>query len=130
MNSERMPGNTAIISVECQKLDDLQEMSHSRKCSFIKIDVEGHEHAVIDGAIQFIRKHQPIVVYEYGCQPNVFEPRTIEQMNELGYVSYDCKTLKLARAQFPCPEPTDLVAIPKARVNEFEMLASLLRRNF
>lgn len=126
MNDERMPGRTEIVSVPCQALNVLcRDLSHA-KCSFIKIDVEGHEHAVIDGASELIQKHKPIVIYEYGHEPGKFEARTIEQMNQLGYISYDCQTLKIVHPGFISLNPTDLVAIPLERIQEFEELTFLL----
>jgi len=100
----------------------------AEKCSFIKIDVEGHEHAVIDGAKELIQKHRPIIIYEYGYEPGKFEARTIEQLNNFGYVSFDCNTLVPVYPRYiPLNSVTDLVAIPRERVQAFEALIRLLK---
>lgn len=38
------------------------------RCDFIKIDVEGHEGAVLEGSREFIRRHRPTVLFEFAPQ--------------------------------------------------------------
>lgn len=125
MNEERMPGKTCLIEVPTQQLDDLINNHSISECSLIKIDVEGHEHAVISGSSKLLELYKPIVIFEYGYIPKKFEPNTIEQFENLGYSVYDCKTL-----QQVCPkywaDATDLVAVPKGKILEFEELASII----
>ena len=45
-------------------LDTFAEGLTDRAVSFMKIDVEGHEHAVISGGRQFLAKHRPIFTIE------------------------------------------------------------------
>lgn len=45
-------------------LDDFARSLGDRIVSFMKIDVEGHEHAVIAGGRQFLAKHRPIFTVE------------------------------------------------------------------
>ena len=47
--------------VNVKKLDNLQ---FENPISFIKIDVEGHEMEVIEGAIETITKNKPILLVE------------------------------------------------------------------
>ncbi len=60
------PGNplhaseAASTHVEMKRLDDF-EISD---CSFIKIDVEGHEEAVLDGAAALIAAQRPVLMVE------------------------------------------------------------------
>ncbi len=75
--------NFKVIS---KKLDDF---SFSNKISFIKIDVEGHELAVIKGAENTIRKNKPILLVEIEerhSQKKVSD--TLNYINSLGYYSY------------------------------------------
>jgi FkbM family methyltransferase len=48
------------VEVTCEKLDDV----YSGVTSFIKIDVEGHELQVLEGAKETIKKHMPIILIE------------------------------------------------------------------
>jgi len=127
MGIERMPGKTENIFVQTRKLDDHLNSIVPGSCGLIKIDVEGHEHAVIDGAANLILRDSPIVIYEYGFVKGSFEPRTIVKMEQLGYVSYDCKTLDQVSDGYIVSGYTDLIAIPKTRQAEFEQLVLLLK---
>tara|TARA_Y100000992_G_C21240471_1_gene480452 strand:- start:635 stop:1390 length:756 start_codon:yes stop_codon:yes gene_type:complete len=82
------------FKINSKKIDDLK---FDNLISFIKIDVEGHEEQVIDGAIQTIKKHKPIMlveIVEKYTGKNV--SKTINFINSLGYKSYyfDNKALK------------------------------------
>ncbi len=57
--SANYPGYQAI-EVPTERLDDV----YKGHAGFIKIDVEGHEQAVLDGAIETIRRCQPRVLVE------------------------------------------------------------------
>jgi FkbM family methyltransferase len=48
------------LEVTCEKLDDV----YSGVTSFIKIDVEGHELQVLEGARETIKKHMPTILIE------------------------------------------------------------------
>jgi FkbM family methyltransferase len=48
------------LEVTCEKLDDV----YSGVTSFIKIDVEGHELQVLEGAKETIKKHMPTILIE------------------------------------------------------------------
>lgn len=52
------------IKVQLARLDDCGK--EFPKTSLIKIDVEGAELMVLQGAEDFIRKHQPVIVFEFG----------------------------------------------------------------
>jgi FkbM family methyltransferase len=53
-------GAIASVEVEMKRLDDLAIAN----CSFIKIDVEGHEEAVLDGAASLIATQRPVLMIE------------------------------------------------------------------
>ncbi|NGX63585.1 MAG: hypothetical protein KR126chlam6_00997 [Candidatus Anoxychlamydiales bacterium] len=82
-----MPGDTAIVDVQTEKLDYLLEDNNFSSVRFIKIDVEGHEHAVMRDARQLLLTQRPLVIFEHGFQKGCWEPDTIRQMEEL---DYDC----------------------------------------
>ena len=54
-------GETNInkISVEVKKLDDLKDILKNQIIDFIKIDTEGYEFEVLDGAKHLLKEHQP-----------------------------------------------------------------------
>ena len=59
-----LEGRTEEIRVPCVSLDSYCA-AHDITPSFIKIDVEGHEPAVIEGARQIISRHRPVLVFEF-----------------------------------------------------------------
>ncbi len=126
MNEKRMPGETDIVCVPCRKLDDHVDEVSFGKCSLIKIDVEGHEEAVIRGAGELLKRDRPVVIFEYGMIPGEWEPHTIELFQEKDYLVYDGKTL-LRVVPGHSDTLTDLIAIPREGQEEFEALISLLR---
>ena len=76
---------------------ELDELKFDNLISFIKIDVEGHEEQVIQGAKKTISKHKPIMLVEIEerfTKKKVLE--TINFINKLGYEShyFDNKSLK------------------------------------
>jgi FkbM family methyltransferase len=58
------------IKVELKKLDET--IPPNLKIDFIKIDVEGAELGVLQGATQLLKKHHPIVVFEFGLGASDF----------------------------------------------------------
>ena len=74
------------FDVNVKKLDNLQ---FENPISFIKIDVEGHEIEVIEGAIETINKNKPILLIEIEekhSKKKVID--AIKFINALGYKSY------------------------------------------
>jgi FkbM family methyltransferase len=47
-----------------ETLDDWSEASSQEPIELVKIDVEGHEHAVIEGGRRTISRHRPIIIVE------------------------------------------------------------------
>ena len=58
------------IKVELKKLDET--IPPNLRIDFIKIDVEGAELGVLQGAVQLLKKHKPIVVFEFGLGASDF----------------------------------------------------------
>lgn len=54
-------GDVQLVKVPVRKIDDYD---YEDKVSFIKIDVEGHEEAVIKGAFNIIRRDHPFLLIE------------------------------------------------------------------
>ncbi|MBP9841526.1 MAG: FkbM family methyltransferase [Simkaniaceae bacterium] len=115
-NEERMPGNTSIVTVLTEKVDDILENQKLPPVRFIKIDTEGHEHAVIRGARNVLLMQRPLVIFEYGYQKGHWEPDTIRQIEEIGYICYDCNTDRRVHPDYGNEAVpyllTDILAIP------------------
>jgi len=81
------------INVTKNKLDDnLKDIN----IGFIKIDVEGHEKEVVEGAKNLIKKYKPVLLIEIEEKHNkkpVLE--TINFINSLGYSAFFCKNGQL-----------------------------------
>ena len=75
LNERALHGATRIV-VPKQRLDDLGLTD----VSFIKVDVEGHEEAVLHGAEQLLRSQQPSVLVELEERHN---PGCIERVKSL-----------------------------------------------
>ena len=74
------------FDVNVKKLDNLQ---FENPISFIKIDVEGHEIEVIEGAIETINKNKPILLVEIEERHSKQKVNdAIKFINALGYKSY------------------------------------------
>jgi FkbM family methyltransferase len=57
-------GPLEAITVRCERLDDALPGGVSPE--LIKIDVEGAEEQVLSGAMETLRRHRPVVVFEHG----------------------------------------------------------------
>lgn len=83
--------------VKMIKIDDL----NLEGCDFIKIDVEGFEYGVLLGALETIKKHKPVIFYEYADKfmtpemctiagieyKDIYNPQDL--LIQLGYNNFD-----------------------------------------
>ncbi len=53
-----------IFSVECKRLDDIEEIQNTKKISAIKIDVENFEYFVLKGGEKIIAGNKPLIYIE------------------------------------------------------------------
>jgi FkbM family methyltransferase len=85
------PGNSldsqefVTVEIETRQLDDY----NFDDCGFIKIDVEGHEDAVLDGAEKLIQKSHPVLMIELdeGLNPGAIR-RIATRLSQRSYNAY------------------------------------------
>ena len=78
------------------KMNRLDNIPIDNDIGFIKIDVEGHELEVINGAIQTIQKNRPILLIEIERRHSKRSvEETIEHINKLGYNCFFVNNQKL-----------------------------------
>ncbi len=93
---------TEIVPVRVVRLDDFCK-KRSIVPTVLKIDVEGSEQLVLEGAAEIIEKYHPFLLFEYS-QENADQfgltmSKTIEMIEAWGYV-------------WSNPEQTDILAVP------------------
>jgi len=75
------------IEIEVKTLDNYVKENIDGEIAFMKIDVEGHEKKVLNGAIETLRKHRPTVLME--CTHDEAEEGYIfNKFLELGYKGF------------------------------------------
>ena len=84
--SEGRLSTSGDIQVETRTIDSLVADGSCPAPNVIKIDVEGHEHEVLMGAMNTLRKHKPIVLCDY----NDDQTHALVT-NILGPLSYDVR---------------------------------------
>jgi FkbM family methyltransferase len=83
--SNRFAGETVTVNVRTRRLDDYDYSD----CGFIKIDTEGHEQAVLEGAVTLLRTHRPVLMIELDENLNPGTIGRVRRMLErLGYEGY------------------------------------------
>lgn len=86
-------GKKPIVATEdvlTIRLDDFTRLFKLERIDFIKIDVEGNEDEVIEGAIETIQQYKPIVLAEICDEKNSASnpEKTMHRIIELGYIAY------------------------------------------
>ena len=83
--------NVVTVDVETRRLDDFSVSN----CSFIKIDVEGHEQAVLDGAAALIAAQRPALMVELNED---FNPGVVQRL-AARYAALNCRGLFLSQGK-------------------------------
>ena len=84
LSSIKVQGEHKSISIEAKRLDEYNFLD----VDFIKIDVEGHEHEVIKGARETIKKFKPTMVIEMEEKHNQIPIE--EQISSVEKMGYQC----------------------------------------
>jgi FkbM family methyltransferase len=108
------------ISVPCNTVDGFLA-KHSVlpvPISAVKIDVEGHENAVLRGMLGLLGTHRPkLVMFEYLRRTNLAE--TLELFSRVGYRVIELKAGEPAWATLKVSPLQDLFACPAELASEF-----------
>lgn len=77
--------NCESFLIDVKRLDGIGELSN-KEIALIKIDVEGHELAVLQGSEFLIRANRPIILFEQsGIEINHGSSHAIDYLKNLGY---------------------------------------------
>ena len=87
LSSIKVQGEHKSITIEAKRLDEYNFLD----VDFIKIDVEGHEHEVIEGARETIKKFKPTMVIEMEEKHNQIPIE--EQISSVEKMGYQCCVL-------------------------------------
>jgi FkbM family methyltransferase len=113
-----IPGRRSI-HVETVTIDD-----YCKQCNLapkaIKMDVEGAEYQVLQGAGRLLKESAPVIVLEYGAyRPEAEDP--VEYLRSHGYALFDINmyrqvTRSFYLSHFATPPQGNVLAIPKDRL--------------
>lgn len=81
--------NGYSVDVTCTTLDNL--LNQINECTFIKLDVEGHELPVIRGGKQVLKNFYPCLLIEMNTPPsrdNTDSFKILEELNEMDYICF------------------------------------------
>jgi FkbM family methyltransferase len=73
------------LQVPLRSLDTLARERRFERLDLIKIDVEGYERRVLDGAAALLRRHRPALVIETGHEGEGDRDSIYRQLHRLGY---------------------------------------------
>ena len=103
-------------------LDDYCREHGIAKVDFIKVDTEGHDFKVLQGAAGILKESRPVVIFEIGQYFLVEQKITFDEIfnffMNLNYTLVDLKTdlpvtLENYKSIIPLQATTDLVGVPK-----------------
>ncbi|MBL7825831.1 MAG: FkbM family methyltransferase [Saprospiraceae bacterium] len=78
---DRANEQDTLITVQTERLDDLLPMD--ARVDLIKIDVEGGERLVMEGAVEILRRWKPVVIFEHGLGASDMYGSTPELLYDL-----------------------------------------------
>lgn len=80
------------IKVTTQKLDAfLQDINYKYPIHLMKVDVEGAEMMVFKGAVETIRKHKPIIIFEFGLGASDYYNTTPDELYNMVHNTFNMK---------------------------------------
>lgn len=106
--------NTRQVTVKTERLDTLIERERLSLPDLIKIDVEGAEGDLLDGAIKVLREVRPMLLIELHATNNAIA----ERLEALNYVS---RVLGSDNSILNAPAHASVAAVPRERASLLEM---------
>ncbi len=113
------------VEVETLSLDSLHKTYDLQDCKLIKLDVEGNEPQVLEGASTLFREVSPWVIFEYIQKENK-KHSSLTILENRGYVVFDLKTCRKIENPYQT-DLTDLLAVPKKEEEKAEKLVQAIR---
>jgi FkbM family methyltransferase len=105
-------------SISIKKLDDIINSKGLQKVNAIKIDVEGFEYKVLQGAISTLTRMRPVMMIEVNDrnlkQQNSSRQELFSFLKDLNYKAFDAETMKEIdlTGDYPLPH-FDILCFPK-----------------
>jgi FkbM family methyltransferase len=105
------------VSVEVELLDDVVREKNLTRVDLIKMDVEGHEWRVLQGARKTLERFKPVLVFEFSQRQwnNAgFSPEQVEEfLSDLGYDLFVMRKEYTMRIHHGVAAHGDLLALPR-----------------
>jgi FkbM family methyltransferase len=79
------PAGYEAVRVTLRSLDSVAAERGLSRLDLIKIDVEGHERHVLDGAAAILQRHRPVLVIETGHESSTDRKAICDLLGGLGY---------------------------------------------
>lgn len=105
------------ISVRTRSVDSVLDEAGKPPVDFVKIDVEGSEHRVLNGMVQTLRRCQPVLVVELLPDHRASCLDSLNSLTREGYDVYECTP------EFLIPLPPGIDALMNARSINFLAVA-------
>ena len=112
-------GGRSVKTVTQLTLDHLWESEHKPRVDLLKIDAEGSEFKVLQGAQKLLRKQEPLVMFENRQGAKISGTESVKFLSTLGYQFY---SYERARARLKQVDPIarrlkslNLIAVPATR---------------
>lgn len=117
---------SAVLPVLSVRLDDFWERRGRMPVALIKVDTEGSEHLVLEGARELMSAERPVVAYE--LLERAQTGRISEMMIDLGYIDARLRLREMVLDARPRYDPgaSNHILIPKEKVQLLEAVASIM----
>jgi FkbM family methyltransferase len=121
----RLASGAEGVVVPLRRLDTVVAEHTLDRVDLVKIDVEGHERPVFDGAVQTLRRFRPAVVFESGHEDVAGRHAIADRLRDLDYeivavlhdygaLSCDLDDYRAARGACRGSEAHNVLALPRA----------------
>ena len=95
-------GTTGTEPIRLRRLDAVAEECGIDGADFVKVDIDGHEPQFLEGATEFLNRHQPVMVIEFSQTNLKVAGRDAHglraQLEELGYRLFSERTRRPYRS--------------------------------